>query len=303
MRSKPVNARRRRGHACVALLDARRRVGDAGFTLIELLLGVALISLAVAATSGMFLASKWHIQMQHRELETTQAARAAIDMIVRDLRLGGACLPVTGDFISLTGTDVALTDEIVTRTGLTRPDLSCIRSVVPTGMQITASGSTVPVLSSEGFAPQMHAYLRHPDGTGEYFTVASVNSATELGKTQALSRNYPETTGVYAIDERRFYLATVSTPHGPEPQLMLQVGDADPQAFAGGIEKLDIRYQLQRNCPPCDEIALPSSNAEWAIVDAVLVDLTARSLLPDKLGNYYRRNVTVSVKPRNLLPR
>ena len=76
-----------------------------------------------------------------------------------------------------------------------------------------------------------------------------------------------------------------------------------PQAFAVGIEQLDVRYQLQRNCPPCDEIALPSSNAEWAVVDSILLNLTARSQLPDKLGNYYRRAVTVSVKPRNLLPR
>ncbi len=57
--------------------------------------------------------------MQTREIETTQAARAAADMIVRDLRLGGACLPVTGDFISLDGTNSGQTDTITTRTGLT----------------------------------------------------------------------------------------------------------------------------------------------------------------------------------------
>ena len=82
------------------------------------------MGLAVAATSGMFLASKRQMVMQQRQLETTQAARAAVDMMVRDLRLGGACLPVTGDFISLDGTNTGQTDEIITRTGLTRPDLS-----------------------------------------------------------------------------------------------------------------------------------------------------------------------------------
>ena len=66
-------------------------------------MGVVLMGIAVAATSGMFLAGKSQMQMQQRQLETTQAARAAIDMIVRDLRLGGACLPVTGEFISLEG--------------------------------------------------------------------------------------------------------------------------------------------------------------------------------------------------------
>ena len=69
------------------------------------------------------------------------------------------------------------------------------------------------------------------------------------------------------------------------------------------IEKLDIRYQLQRNCPPCDVINVPGNNAEWSIVDTVLLTLTARSEQPDQSGTYYRRTVSVNVKPRNLLPR
>jgi hypothetical protein len=64
-----------------------------------------------------------------------------------------------------------------------------------------------------------------------------------------------------------------------------------------------VRYQLQRNCPPCDVIDAPSSNAEWSIVDTVLLSVTARSERPDQSGTYYRRTVAVNVKPRNLLPR
>ena len=56
-------------------------------------MGVMLMGLAVTATSGMFLAAKRQMKMQQRQIETTQAARAAVDMIVRDLRLSGACLP------------------------------------------------------------------------------------------------------------------------------------------------------------------------------------------------------------------
>ncbi len=267
-------------------------------------MGVVLMGLAVAATSGMFLASKRQMVMQQRQLETTQAARAAVDMMVRDLRLGGACLPVTGDFISLDGTNTGQTDEIITRTGLTRPDLSCIRSAVPTGATVTAEGSLVPIQTAEGFAAGMRAYIRHPDGEGEYFPVTSVDTqAQTLGKSQTLSRDYPETSGLYAIDERRFYIDTWMSPHGPQPQLMLQVGDQPAQSFAVGIEKLDIQYQLQRNCPPCDVIALPSSSAEWSVVDAVVLNVTARSELPDQTGNYYRRTMNVNVKPRNLLPK
>ncbi len=155
-------------------------------------MGVMLMGLAVTATSGMFLAAKWHMQMQQRQLETTQAARAAVDMIVRDLRLGGACLPVTGDFIALEGANTEQADTIITRTGLTRPDLSCVRSSVPAGATVAMNDSAVRVESSEGFATGMRAYIRHPDGAGEYFDVATVNSPTELGKSQTLSRNRAE---------------------------------------------------------------------------------------------------------------
>jgi hypothetical protein len=267
-------------------------------------MGVMLMGLAVVATSGMFVASKRHMRMQAREIETTQAARAAIDMIIRDLRLGGACLPVTGDFISLEGTNGGDQDMIVTRTGLTRPDLSCIRSAVPTGETVTASGAPVKVDSSEGFEAGMQAYIRHPDGEGEYFEITAVTSSTQLAKGTTLSRDYPATSGIYGIDERRFFIETFSSPRGPMPELKLQVGSnpADAQSFAVGIEKLNVQYQLRRNCPPCDVVNLPANNDEWSIVEQVLLNVTARSELPDEGGDYYRRTVTVGVKPRNLLP-
>ena len=273
-----------------------------GFTSIELLMGMMLMGIAVAATSGMFLASKRQMQMQAREIETTQAARSAIDMVVRDLRLGGACLPVTGDFISLDGTNNADLDEIITRTGLTRPDLSCIRSAVPTGQSVPVASSVVPVQSSQGFEAGMRAYIRGPNGTGEFFVITSVPSATQVNKSATLSQDYPETSGVYGIDERRFFIQNWTSPRGVLPELMLQIGTQTPQSFAVGIEKLAIQYQLRRNCPACDVVNLPVDDAEWSIVERVMLSLTARSELPDTAGNYYRRTVSVGIKPRNLLP-
>lgn len=265
-------------------------------------MSVMLMGLAVAGTSGMFVASKHHMRMQAREIETTQAARAAVDMIVRDLRLGGACLPVTGDFISLVGSNDGDEDEIITRTGLTRPDLSCIRSAVSIGATVTAGGTRVAVQTTEGFAAGMRAYIRHPDGEGEFFNVTAVPSLTELTKGSALSRDYPETSGVYAIDERRFYIHWWTSPRGSLPELMLQVDSLPPSSFAVGIEKLGVRYQLRRNCPPCDVVDLPADNEEWSVVEQLHLSVTARSELPDTRGNFFRRTVTVAVKPRNILP-
>lgn len=265
-------------------------------------MGVALMGVAIAATSGMFEASKFHMRMQERQLETTEAARAAADMIVRDLRLGGACMPVTGDFISLDGTNNGTQDEIITRTGLTRPDLTCVSTVVPVGQTVIASSSTIPVQNTDGFVAGMRVYIRDPIGEGEYFDITSVNSATELGKGETLSRDYAATSGIYTIDQRRFYIDSWTDASGAQSELKIQVGAKEPHSFATGIEKLDVKYQLQRNCPPCDVVNLPSSNEEWSIVDAVVLSITARSQLPDKTGTYFRRTISVNVKPRNLLP-
>ena len=275
---------------------------QAGFTSIELLLGVALVGLAIAATSGMFVAGKGHMVMKGREIETTQAARAALDVLVRDLRLGGACLPVTGEFISLEGVDNGDEDEITTRTGLTRPDLSCIRSASTAA--VTMAETVIPVESSEGFSAGMRAYIRHPNGTGEYFEIAGIQSPTAIGMSGTLSRDYPPTSGVYAIDERRFFISWVERKNGLVPQLMIQIGAGEPSSFAAGIEALRIRYQLRANCnPKCDVVDLPADNAVWQTVEQVLLDLTARSESVGPDGDYFRRNVQVGVKPRNILPR
>ena len=149
----------------------------------------------------------------------------------------------------------------------------------------------------------MRAYIRNAVGTGEYFDITGVPSGTQLSKSQTLTQDYAATSGIYAVDERTYYLDTWASPNnGSQPELMLRIGDQTPQSFAVGIESLNIQYQLARNCPPCDVIDLPTSSADWSIVEAVQLTLTARSEQPDVKGTYYRRTVAVTVKPRNLLP-
>ncbi len=274
-----------------------------GFSTLELLISVVLIGVAIAATSGMYVAGKGHMLMKGREVETTQAARAALDVMVRDLRLGGACLPVTGEFISLDGVDAGDEDEIVTRTGLTRSDLSCIRSASTD--TVAVGDLSIKVESSEGFAGDSRGYIRHPNGSGEFFDVASVPSSTELIVKGMLTTSYPPTSGVYAVDERHYFLDWFTSPGGQSvPQLMVQIGSETPLSFAAGIEKLAIRYELRANCnPKCDVVDLPANNAEWHLVEQVLLELTSRSALSDREGVYFRRTVAVGVKPRNILPR
>jgi hypothetical protein len=238
---------------------------------------------------------------QQLQIETTQAVRAAIDAMVRDLRLSGACLPITGNFVSLSGTNNGSEDQIITRTGLTRPDLSCVRAA--TSSETPASGGTVAVESIDGFKVGTRAYIRGPAGSGEFFTITSVNAGTnELGRNSSFSTSYPVASGVYAVDERRYYINHWNAPWGDTPELMMQIGAADPQSFAVGIEQLDVRYQLQQDCPACRVVDLPADDAEWQLVEQVFLTITARSDKDNLNDQFYRRTMTVGIKPRNLLP-
>lgn len=274
-----------------------RKSGASGFSIVELLLSTALATMALAATSSLFLAGRNTMRNEDVSLETSHAIRSTTDLFLRDLRLGGACLPVTGGFVSLEGIDNGATDEIISRTGLTRSDLSCVRSA---SVGVAPSGSSTIVLENvDGFAAGTRAYVRHPNGSGEFFTVDGVDAASKtLTSAAAFGAEYPVTSGVYGIDERRYTVDLAADP----PVLRVQINNEEPMPYAIGIEKVDIQYQLKRNCPACDVVDLPKDNAEWALVDQVLLTVTARSSRPSESGQLYRKSMTVRVKPRNLLP-
>jgi hypothetical protein len=206
-------------------------------------------------------------------------------MIIRDLRLGGACLPVTGDFISLDGTNTGQTDEIITRTGLTRPDLSCIRTSVPTTFTVVKDGGVVPVSNSEGFSAGMHAYIRHPDGEGEYFDVSSVISPTKLGKSQTLSRDYPaaactRSTSAVSSSERRRRTACRSSVVGSQARSRSRSVSSSASVSAAA--------QL----PAVRRRGYPANNAEWSVVEQVLPTSPLAPRTRPEWG-YYRRSISV----------
>lgn len=270
---------------------------DNGYSIVELVLSTALAMMALAATSSLFIAGRGTLRNEDVVLETAHAIRTTTDLLLRDLRLGGACLPVTGGFVALSGVNNGTTDEIVSRSGLTRADLSCVRSA---SVESTMEGaSSIKLETADGFRPGVRAYVRHPNGTGEYFTVTSVDGATNtISSDVAFALAYPPTSGVYGIEERRYSVDLSADP----PVLQMQINGQDALPFAIGIEKLDIKYQLKRNCPTCDVVDLPTDNNEWALVDQMLLTLTARSSRTSESGETYRKTMTVRVKPRNLLP-
>lgn len=266
---------------------------ERGFGSIELLVAVSITAIGISLTTGLMLAGRSHVREQEKEIEATHAGRAALDTILRELRLGGACLPETGDFIALEASDGGDSDQLVTRYGLTTSDLSCIQTA--TREVATPSSTSLAVDDTADFTVGGLLYLRHTSGSGEYFTLLSIDEENRLlGIDRAPSQAYPATSGVYAIDERRFYLEA-----GDDeiPHLMLQIGGRAAQPFAVGIERLDFAYELADGT----RLNVPSGAQQWRAVRQVHVALTSRSTATAPDGSHYRRSYEVTVKPRNLI--
>jgi len=271
---------------------------ERGFSLIELLVTITLVSLVLGAAGGLVAVTRPSIEQENVRVETTQSLRATLDTLARDLRLGGACLPTNGTFVALSGTDAGVNDRIITRHGLVRSDLTCVRTALRT--DLLANGTDLAVDSADGFAAGMWIYIRHPNGTGEFFSITGAQAAARtLQKSTTLSKDYPISSGVYAVDERT-YATDTSDPTAPTFTVATNGGPALP--FATGVEKLNIQYQLARNCPSCDVVDLPANDAEWALVTEIDVDVTVRSRVADARGQIFRRGGRIKAKPRNLLP-
>lgn len=274
--------------------------GERGFSLVELLVATAIVSSVMAAAGGLFAASRRFMQDQSLLVETQQGLRATLESMARDLRLGGACLPITGDFVVLDGTDSATTDSITTRTGLVRPSLSCVSSSLTSNLASTSNQITVA--NSSGFTVGMRALIRHAtNGTGESFTVTAVPNATTIQKSGGWTQAYPINSSVYAVDERTY---AIDTSNSALPVLTVASNGNPPMPFAYGIENLTIKYLLARNCASgCDIIdAPPPADDQWRIVNEILITATARSRTLARNGQYIRVTGRISAKPRNLLP-
>jgi prepilin-type N-terminal cleavage/methylation domain-containing protein len=274
------------------------RGAAAGFSLAELLIALAVAGVALSA-AATFATTSMSLMRRHQiRLEVRQGLRASTDSLVRDLRLAGACLPATGQFVSLDGDDDGDADAVTIRTGLVQPNLSCIQTSLTA---VHAAGTTtLTVSATDGFATARTGYLRHPDGDGEFLTVTGVDEdALTISRGDTAGRDYPVGSGVFAVDERTYALDE-SDP--ALPQLTMDVNRSGAVPFAVGISRFDVRYVLERNCPPCDVVDLPADAAEWWLVNQVNVTVTARTVNPVLAGDSYTETRTVQGKPRNLLP-
>ncbi len=268
-----------------------------GFSLVELLVSVAVSGVALASVAKFFANQNRLLQGHAFRVEAQQGLRSSLDAISRDVRLAGACLPATGAFVALTGTNGAnAPDSITVRTGVLRADLSCVVATVTANMNAGATTATVD--SVNGFAVGQLVYLTAQAGNGQYQFVTAVGGNTvtlDGGATTAYTAN---AASLYAIDERKYAVNTAVQPN----QLTLTINRAAAEPFAAGFRDLQLQYILNQNCPTCTVVDLPPDTATWRLVNAVLVTASVQTVGAVRTSDVVTLTETTEVKPRNLLP-
>ncbi len=274
----------------------------AGFSLVELLVTMGIMGVVMTGVVKFFTHQASEMREHSFRIETQQALRGALDAITRDVRLAGACLPTNGNFMAVTGTDDPNGDSITVRTGLVRPDLSCVFG--RTTANASAGTSTFvldPADDVSDFEVDKMAYIRDPNGSGELRRVSGVNGgANSVSLAGGVGQVYPAGSTIYAVDQRRYALDKSIDP----PVLTLTIDEEDPQAFAAGITNLDFEYILDENCPSCTTVNLstPLSTADWWLVNEIVATATAESVGGVVTGDEATLTQTARAKPRNLLP-
>lgn len=317
----------------------RAKRGEVGLTLIEVLIGIVLASFVVlvAGSGFVFVTRGWYDQQAR--LETQQNLRSAVERVLRELRLAGACLPQMGEvepLLPVQGEDRGGRDVLVFRAN---------RTCAKTALRATyrGGGGPIQVQSVEGFLVGMQAFIWDPNSlTGQYFRIASVDvpnrSVTPAADTPVSGcyagpdtpcdpdRGRPEQpASLIAVEVQRYEI--VETGGVPELQVRLNPDlPGAPEVLARGIELFNVRYVLQRgyraeDCTASYDSGSPDpaswlcvkdqpTREEWALVRMVQLEIGARSLrhVAGAGGDgFYRIRqgdfsaAPIVVRPRNLL--
>jgi type II secretory pathway pseudopilin PulG len=190
--------------------DARPR----GFSLLELLVSFALAGTLLVGVVKFFASQVKGARAHSFRVEAQQAMRGSLDAITRDLRLAGACLPGDGAFTSLTGTNGPGTDSVTIRSGLVRANNQCLRTVTTAA---AAGGATsLTVESGADFTQNMLAYVKHPNGSGEFAFVNGMGAMTVTFQT-GMTQPYPAGSSVHGVDERIYEVDDQAASRRVEP--------------------------------------------------------------------------------------
>ena len=310
-----------------------------GFTLSEVLIGLSIASvLVVGVGSGFVFVTKAWVEHQVRG-QAQQNLRAAVEALTREMRLAGACMPVSTqppiapNFQPITGVKNGTTDSI---TITSNPDCAGPATV-------TADCNACPALNVDNttnFAVGKWAFVYNSDtGTnppgpyGEYFLVQSVTAGSPgsitVNTATPLTKLYPKlktgsnqnASAVYGADQRAFSISSTCGGCGGIPTLTLQLLGGTQQPIVKGIDQMSIQYVLNRTyaaatcngqtggtlslCVVNLPTQAPSLAGDWQLVRAVTLTLDAQSTISVRASGsadgFFHLSQAFEISPRNFI--
>lgn len=275
-----------------------RRNALAGFSLVELLVTMFITGVMLTVMTGFFRATVGVRHDMGLQTEAQQGLRALFELVTQELRQAGACLPQTGQFITLAGVDGGDLDELTLRIGRTDPvTLRCAKA--GTTDPVT-DGATLPLGPGEGdlFAGAALAYVTPNGATGNFYAVVSHTSDSV---TIDESVNLPTAgAGVYAIDERIYRAETLD---GREV-LSVRIDGGEAYPLVQGVKKFDVSYWLEPDAPsdPLEEqLTPPDNDPDWRRVRMLTLASKVQARKTKRDQGETSEEGSIDVKPRNLL--
>jgi Tfp pilus assembly protein PilW len=269
------------------LIDKLKQVR--GASLLEVLIALAITGVVTLAIFKAYITQHRHYIVQEDVTDIQQNARAAIDELIRHVRMAGYDLPMGLAAITPSNTN----PDTITLTYHTDACDTYLSADMPQPSAELKCGSDISC-----YWDGQWVYIYEPAvNIGEWFEITEVQEAAGhlQHNTMTLSRSYSEDAEILAMTQVKFYIDTTDTLH---PNLMIQYLGQPPQVYAMNMTDLQFEYHM-RNGAVLDAPVLVDDIREIAI------SVTGRSNSPDPEApdttNAYRfRTFATSVYLRNL---
>jgi len=274
-----------------------------GYTLVELLIVLLLTSYMMTIMVGFFRTAVAARQNTGAQTEAQFGLRSSASVITQELRQAGACLPRTGTFVTLAGTNSGLTDSLTLRIGRADPATgACLKAQITPASGGAVGATTLTVDSTAGFGSTKRVLIvsSAAAGASELYSVTGT-TATSITISPGLQFTKPQFSRIYPLDERIYQIQTWSG----RSVLTVQIDGDSAQPLVDGVTEFNVTYYGL----PCDTLGVctvltqPTTDATWRNVREVTIapKITARK--KNRQGQLVTTTLTepIHIKPRNLL--
>lgn len=289
-------------------MNAPRRSGQSGFTLIEMLVVMVLLAVVLGGLFGTLNRTKGEADRVGTLVEKRQSARAAVQLLERDLRMAGSGLG--GVPISASFNNTALTFAAVTPGpggGANSCDSLLIMGAWAANTVTTApmpsASSILKVADVSGFASGDLVIITDGSTSANLFEVTSVNASSNNiqhnpsspynlsgGRQWPPNPGYPSGSQVFKIDLLSYRVDSTSY---KRPALVRRAFRQAPSVVSYDVDKFQVWYHMQDGTDTRAPIIGPGASS---LIDKVRPVVTLR--LKDRTRPTYSDSVWAEVQPR-----